>query len=313
MATRVDFLIGCTASGKGAVGLEVARQLGAEILSIDSMKVYRRMDIGTAKPSPERRAAVPHHLLDVVEPSEVFSVARFVEHAGAAIDEITGRGRRVLAVGGTALYLKGLIDGLFEGPSADPEIRREIRARAEREGNEALHAELAAVDPESAARIHRNDMRRIERALEVYRLTGSPISALQTQWDCERTRYDCHIVGLRRDKDDHSRRSNARIKRMIEAGLVDEVRGLLAEPVPMSDQARQALGYAEIIDHLQGDVSLTDAIEAIKIHTRQFAKHQRTWFRRFRQARWVDLAEDDAVDAAVLRVREALERPEESL
>jgi tRNA dimethylallyltransferase len=306
MATRVDFLIGCTASGKGAVGLEVARRLGAEILSLDSMKVYRRMDIGTAKPSPERRAAVPHHLLDVVEPSESFSVARFVALAGAAIDDITGRRKRVLAVGGTALYLKGLIEGLFEGPSADQEIRRELRARADREGNEALHAELAAVDPESAARIHRNDLRRLERALEVYRLTGTPISALQTQWDRERTKYDCHVVGLRRDKDDQNRRSNARVQRMIEAGFVDEVRNLLAEPVPMGDQARQALGYAEIIDHLQSNVPLDDAIEAIKIHTRQFAKHQRTWFRRFRQTRWIDLTEHDAIESTAQRVCEVL-------
>ncbi len=303
---RVDLLIGCTASGKGAVGLHVARRLGAEILSLDSMKVYRRMDVGTAKPSAERRAAVPHHLLDVVEPSESFSVARYVELADAAIADITARGRRVLAVGGTALYFKALVEGLFEGPPADPEIRAEIRARAEREGTETLHAELAAVDPEAASRIHRNDLRRIERAIEVHRLTGTPISRLQTQWDQQTHRFDCHVVGLRRSKEDHSRRSNHRVKRMIEAGFVDEVRSLLAEPEPLSEQARQALGYAEMIEHLEGKTTFEDAVDAIKIHTRQFAKHQRTWFRRFHQTQWIDAAENDSVDSLAQRVLDAL-------
>lgn len=306
MPPRVDFLIGCTASGKSAVAMRVAEALGAEIVSVDSMQVYRRMDIGTAKPSAADRARVPHHLLDVAEPSESFSVGRFVELADAAIADITARGRRVLATGGTALYLKGLMEGLFEGPPADPVVRRQIRARAARDGVEALHTELAAVDPQAAERIHRNDLRRIERALEVYQLTGTPITALQTQWDGAGRRYDGRLIGLRRDKDDQSRRINQRVKQMIDASLVDEVRRLLAEPEPLSPQARQALGYAETIDHLDGKLTLDEATEAIKINTRRFAKHQRTWFRRFPDVTWIDVTDDAPTDAVADRVLAAL-------
>ena len=173
---RVNFLIGCTASGKGRVALALAERLGGEIVSVDSMKVYRRMDIGTAKPSREARAEVPHHLIDVVEPGDAYSLARYVEEADRAIRDIAGRGKPVLAVGGTMLYLRGLTAGVFQGPGADPEFRRALRQRAAREGTPALHAELARLDPTAAERIHANDLRRIERALEVLHLTGTPIS-----------------------------------------------------------------------------------------------------------------------------------------
>lgn len=303
MRPRIDILIGCTASGKGSVALHLARRFDAEILSVDSMKVYRRMDIGTGKPSAQARGAVPHHLLDVAEPSEAFSVARFLTLADAAIADILARSRRVLAVGGTALYLKALTQGLFEGPSADPAIRAEIRRRAEQIGAAALHADLAAVDPEAAERIHPNDLRRVERALEVHRITGAPISQFQTQWDQPEPRYDCRLIGLRRDKDETNRRINARVKRMLDTGLVDEVQSLLAEPAPMGEQARQALGYAEIIDHLTAHTPLDDAVEAIKINTRRFAKHQRTWFRRFPDVHWFDVGPDDQAESLADRIR----------
>lgn len=302
----ITFILGCTGSGKGAAGRCLARQIGAEIISIDSMKVFRRMDIGTAKPTAEAQAETPHHLIDVVEPSEDYSVAQFVKAAGEAIDDVIGRGKTVLCVGGTALYIKALSEGLFEGPSADPAIREALHAKAEREGAPALHAELLRVDPEAAGRIHPNDLRRIVRALEVHELTGQPITELQTQWDKERTVYDCTFIGLRRDKEVQARRTNARVKRMIELGLVEEVAGLLAEPAPLSTTARQALGYAEIIEHLEGKVSLEEAVENIKINTRRFSKAQRTWFKRFRATQWIDVTEEATVESVVSQI-EALE------
>ncbi len=299
MEPTLTFVVGCTGSGKGSLGRELARRTAGEIVSVDSMKVYRRMDIGTAKPSPEARREIPHHLIDVVEPSEEFSVARYVELAEQTIAAVHRRGKPIFVVGGTPLYIKGLSEGLFEGPGANVEIRARLHQTAEQEGQAALYQRLQRVDPDAATRIHPNDLRRIVRALEVYELTGQPISALQTQWDRERTRFDCVFIGLQRGREDQNHRTNERVRRMIEAGLVDEVRALLAESEPLSGTARRALGYAEIIEHLEGKVSLADAVEMIKINTRQFAKAQRTWFKRFRGTDWIDLAEDTtAVEVA---------------
>ncbi len=288
----LTFIIGCTGSGKSGLGRELARRSGGEIISIDSMKVYRRMDIGTAKPSVEVRRKIPHHLIDVVDPSEEFSVARYVELADRAIADIQSRGKPIFVVGGTPLYVKALSEGLFEGPGADRGIRERLRREASEEGGSALHARLEQVDPVSANRIHPNDLRRLVRALEVFELTGRPISELQAQWDRDRTRNECVFVGLRRDKEDQAARINERVRGMIADGLVQEVESLLAETNPLSTAARQALGYAEIIDHLQGGASLADAVEMIKINTRQFAKAQRTWFKRFVGTEWVDLTPD---------------------
>lgn len=301
-------LLGCTAVGKSAVALELARRLDAELLSVDSMQVYRRVNIGTAKPSPADRAAVPHHLIDVVEPAEPFSVARFVELADRAIADITARRKRVLIVAGTPLYLMGLMYGLFDGPSADHEFRRQLRDRADRLGTADLHRELAAVDPDAADRIHPNDYRRIERALEVWHATGRPLSEQQRQWSAENLRYPVTIVGIRRTKEDNARRINARVRTMIADGLVDEVRALLTEPAGLGEQARQALGYAEIIAHLAGEVPLDDAVERIKIHTRRLAKHQRTWFRKFRMTTWLDVTSDEPVESIVERTGRILDR-----
>ena len=295
--TRVHFILGCTAGGKAALGHELARRTGGQILSVDSMKIYRRMDIGTAKPSPEARAEATYHGLDLVEPGESFSVARYVEHADRAIAAIAAAGAVVLAVGGAALYVKSLSEGLFEGPGADAELRGRLAERAEREGLAALHAELARLDPEAGSRIHPNDRKRIFRALEVHALTGQPISRLQEQWGRDRRRYECVFIGLRRSRDDTNRRINARVRRMVEQGLRDEVAALLAEPAGLSPQAAQAVGYAEMIDHLRGGCSLEDAIERIKINTRQLAKQQRTWFRRFGDVHWIDAAQDARAQA----------------
>jgi tRNA dimethylallyltransferase len=294
MAQRVTAILGCTASGKSALGLELAERLGGEVVSIDSMAIYRGLDIGTAKPTPEQRARIPHHLIDVLDPWESFDAARFVRLADRAVEEIHARGRPVIAVGGTLMYFKFFYEGLFAGPSADPQIRAEIRARAAREGVEALHAELAVVDPQAAARIHRHDLRRIERALEVYRLTGRPISALQQQWDRQNLRrpdWQWRLIGLRRGREECNRRINERVKAMVAAGLVEEARRLWSDPRGLSPQARQAVGYAELFEHFEGRCGLEEAIERIKVHTRRLARHQRTWLKRFADARWIEASE----------------------
>jgi len=302
-------LLGCTATGKSAVAMDLARRLGAEILSVDSMQVYRRMDIGTAKPSRQERASIRHHMIDVVEPSESFSVARFVAMADRVLATASAAGQRLVVVGGTPLYLMGLAYGLFDGPAADAGFRQEFRRRAEAHGLPALHAELARVDPQAAERIHPNDAKRIERALEVWRLTGRPLSEQQVQWSGDRMRYPFTVVGIRRDRDDLNRRINARAREMMRQGLLEEVRMLRAEPAGLSEQARQALGYAEIIDHLDGKCDLEEAVERIKIHTRQFAKHQRTWYRKFATAKWVDASVDEPTGAIVDRVMAILHAP----
>jgi tRNA dimethylallyltransferase len=302
----ITVVFGVTGAGKSAVAMALARSIGrAEILSVDSMQVYRRMDIGTAKPTPAEQAAVRHHVIDVVEPSETFSAARYVELAEAAIADMAGRGVATLAVGGTALYLKALTEGLFDGPPADAAIRLELAQRAEREGSAVLHGELARVDAESANRIHPNDLRRIVRALEVYRLTGQPISQLQQQFGRLREGYRFSFVGLRRTLEAESSRINERVWTMMQAGLIEETKRLLAEPAGLSRQARQALGYSQIIEFIDGRTSLTRAVEQIKVATRQFAKHQRTWFRRFPGVHWLEMEEStEPIEAAERIVRE---------
>jgi tRNA dimethylallyltransferase len=294
-------VLGVTASGKGSLAFELARTLGGEIVSIDSMKVYRRMDIGTAKPAAEKRRQIPYHLIDVVEPSEAFSVDRFLDLANASIDAILAGGKPVVAVGGTALYIKTLLFGLFDGPGEDPQIRRRLRDRFSAEGGAVLHEQLRGVDPDAAARIHPNDQRRIVRALEVHELTGQPISSFQQQFASGRMLRDWTILGLRRDKTVESRRIGLRVKRMIDQGLAQEVRSLLAEDKPLSQQARAAIGYAEMIEHLEGRMTLDDAVEKIKVNTRKLAKAQRTWFKTFRQVQWIDVGEEESVESVLSR------------
>jgi tRNA dimethylallyltransferase len=286
-------ILGVTASGKGAIAFDLARKIGAEIISIDSMKVYRRMDIGTAKPSTQHRRQLKYHLIDVVEPNESFSVDRFLELAHAAIEHIKSAQKPIIAVGGTAMYIKALLYGLFEGPGADTEIRQMLRDRMASQGPVKLHRQLAQIDPEAAQKIHPNDARRIVRALEVFKLTGKPISSFQKQFDADQMLNDWKIIGLRRGKSVESHRINARVKRMIDEGLVDEVKSLLAEAEPLSTQARCAIGYAEIIDYLDGKMSLAKAVEKMKVNTRRLAKAQRTWFKTFKEVNWLKIAEDE--------------------
>jgi tRNA dimethylallyltransferase len=291
-------ILGVTASGKGRLAFTLAKSLGAEIISIDSMKVYRRMDIGTAKPPKDARRQVKYHLIDIVEPSDSFSVGAFLDSAYEAIKNIKRRNRAstlrepnipIIAVGGTALYIKAILYGLFEGPSADFSIRAELREQAQAEGLEKLYLQLVEADPAAAQRIHPNDSKRIIRALEVYKITGKPISSLQQQFKAEKTLHNWTVIGLQRQKTDVSSRINKRTKKMIEAGFVDEVKSLLAEEKPLSQQARCAIGYAEMIDYLGGKITLEEATELIKKNTRRLAKNQRTWFKTFKNVNWLDI------------------------
>jgi tRNA dimethylallyltransferase len=279
-------LLGPTASGKTEVSLELAQRHPVEIVSVDSMQVYRGMDIGTAKPTPEQMERVPHHMIDVVEPEERFNAARFRRMALEALEGVRQRGRRPLLLCGTPFYLKALLWGLFEGPGADEEIRARLRQEAEEHGSAHLHRRLAQVDPESAERIDPNDMKRIERALEVYELTGRPISERQDQF--EGAPQISHVsVGLKREREELYERICRRVERMMEEGLVEEVRSLRGRLGP---QAGQAVGYKEIVSYLEDEISLEEATRLIKRNTRHLAKSQISWFGRFPIHRWIEIS-----------------------
>ena len=301
MAGTAEILVilGPTASGKSALAEAVAAEVGAEILSVDSMQVYRGMDVGTAKPTAAERSRVPYHGLDVVDPDQTFTVAKFVELADAAIADCGRRGVPLVATGGTPLYYKALFEGLFDGPPADPAVR----ARLSVEPGDALHRRLAEVDPAAAGRIHANDQKRLVRALEVFELTGRPISSFQTDWADPTPRHPSVRFGLSWDKDVLNRRINARVKSMVADGWADEVRGLLERYGELSPTAGEATGYRELAEHVRGRQSLNDAVEATKIGTRQLARRQTKWFRRFPAVTW--LAGDRPLAEHVAAVRQA--------
>jgi tRNA dimethylallyltransferase len=286
-------LTGPTACGKTALALELAARVGAEIIGLDSMTVYRGMDIGTGKPTPDERTRIPHHLIDVLEPWESLTVAWWLEQAAKACRDITARGKRPLFVGGTPFYLKALLHGLFPGPPANDELRRRLEAEAKNEGNAALHRRLAEVDPRTAARLHPNDVRRVVRAIEVHSLTGKPISDWQQTWDTpaftanpESAPPPVRIpaVVLELPREELYDRINQRVAAMLAAGWLEEVRKLRELPHPLSREARQALGYRDLLAHLDGSgPGWDETTELIRTHTRQFAKRQLTWFRHFSQ------------------------------
>jgi tRNA dimethylallyltransferase len=278
-------LTGPTACGKTALGIDLAEHLGAEIISMDSMAVYRHMDIGTAKPSPADRQRIPHHLIDVRETWESASVAWWLEQAKACCREIEARGKRVLFVGGTPLYLKALLKGLFAGPGANQEIRHALQQEAHTLGSAALHARLTKVDPVSAARLHPNDLRRIIRALEVWQSTNRPLSDWQQQWQNRADGQPTQVVWLDLPRPELYRRIEVRVDRMIADGFVDEARALRGLPFPLGREAAHALGYREIFAFLDAEQSLPQAIERIKTRTRNFAKRQLTWFRNMPECR----------------------------
>lgn len=282
-------LTGPTGSGKSALALDLAERLGAEIIAADSMTLYRGMDIGTAKPSLADRARVPHYLIDVLEPWESANVAWWLQRAEECFADMTRRGKTALFVGGTPFYLKALLCGLFESPPSDVDLRRRLEVEAERDGPEALHARLAAVDAATASRLHANDVRRVVRALEVWHLTGQPISVWQQQnwWEGESPRFPpgaCLVLDVPRPE--LYFRINQRVERMFADGWVDEVRRLRELSRPLSREASVALGYREIAEYLDGRRSLAETIAEVQLRTRQFAKRQLTWFRALPGCEW---------------------------
>ena len=283
---RACYLTGPTASGKTAVGVELALRLEAEVICLDSMTLYRGMNIGTAKPTIAERKGVPHHLIDVIDPSRNASVAEYRALAAEKIGEIESRGNVPLFVGGTPLYLKALLRGLFEGPSADPSIRETLEREALEQGAEALHARL---DPETAARLHKNDIRRIIRALEVQTLTGESISKRQVEHETPAP-PSVPVFALARPRRELYDRINLRVDLMFESGLIEEARALLNRADPIASAPAQAVGYREVFDYLEGRITLASAIEQTKSRTRRFAKRQETWFRSLEEIEPVSVA-----------------------
>jgi len=281
-------LVGATATGKSALALALAeRDPSWELVTVDSMQVYRGMDVGTAKPTAAERAAVPHHLLDVADPWEDYDVARYQADARAAIADIEARGRRALLVGGTALYLRAVVDDLTL-PGQYPDVRAELDAEPDTEG---LHARLAALDPTAAARMEPSNRRRVVRALEVTLGSGRPFSSFGPGLD-QHPPTGFALVAVRRDHAELDRRIHERYDAQLAAGFLDEVRALLAAERPLSRTAAQALGYKELAAHLRGGCTLEEALELARTRTRRFARRQEKWFRRDPRIAWVDLDGD---------------------
>ncbi|MEM7199438.1 MAG: tRNA (adenosine(37)-N6)-dimethylallyltransferase MiaA [Planctomycetota bacterium] len=293
-------LTGATATGKTALALVAAEALGAEIVSMDSMTIYRRMDVGTAKPSAAERARVRHHLIDVVDPSEDFDVQRWCAAADAAVAEIRGRDRVPLFVGGTPLYLMAYFKGLLASPPADASLRAALEAREAAEPG-CLHQELQRRDPESADRIHRNDRRRLVRALEVLQLTGVPISAQQTDWEARGWRRPCRIVALHRPREELRARIRARTMGMLTEGLLAEV-AAIRDSGGFSRQAAGAIGYAECLAFLAGRLKDEEELRnRIRRATHRLVRKQTTWLRRLTEVRWLDADADAGELLATLR------------
>ena len=299
MKSPLICIVGPTAVGKTEIAIQLAQYLDAEIVSLDSRQIYRKMDIGTAKPTPDQQGAVPHHLIDCVDMDQPFSVAEYQRLADSAIEEVRERGKQAMAVGGAGLYFRGLVDGLFDGPGADAEIRAKLQREADEHGNVALHDRLRQCDPESANRVHPNNRVKVIRALEVYELTGKPISALQQQWQMNEPRYSFRAFGLNMPRETLYRQIEDRVDQMVEVGLIEEVKGLLDQGYPRNCVAMQSFGYKELIEYLDGIRTVDEAIALLKQNTRRFAKRQLTWFCNDPRIEWLDISEFSSMDGIV--------------
>jgi tRNA dimethylallyltransferase len=290
----VPVIFGSTAVGKTQLSIELAQKINGEIISADSMQVYRGLDIGTAKPTLEERQGIPHHLIDIKNPDEEWTVSDFIRESKKAEVISKKNGKTPIIVGGTGLYLWSLLEGFaFPITPAD----KDVRARLENEPVSALYSRLSAIDPKAAAKIHANDKKRIIRALEVYEVTGKPISQLQEsrQPKAESRKQEYTLIGLDLPREELYARINQRVDSMIAKGLVEEVKGLLAKGYTKDLRSMQALGYKEAIEHLEGRWTLGQMTEELKKRTRNFARRQMTWFRRFHDVKWFSPAEKDAI------------------
>ncbi len=303
------FLTGPTSSGKTRLAIELAKRLDADIFSLDSMAIYRSMDIGTAKPSPQQRAEVTHHLLDIVDPTESYSVSSYVTRAHELAAKVLGSGRRVLFCGGTPLYLKSLLRGLFLGPEADWEFRDSVEKDIEKYGEEAFRDRLMQVDPLLAHKLHPHDHRRAIRALEVARITGRPLSHWQQQFETPSRK--CPVAVLQLDRAWLHERINSRVDAMLIEGLVEEVKQLQASYTELGRTARQAVGYREVLEHFEGGTTIEEMTELIKAHTRQFARRQEIWFRGLSELQGIKVTTESSVETladAAIKIFESISK-----
>lgn len=298
MVPVFKILAGPTASGKSGVAMFLAERSGASILSIDSMKLYRGLDIGTGKPTAAERARVPHFLIDTKAPHESASVAEFLQKAERLIREVP----KLIGEGGTALYLKALTEGLFEGPPKNIELRAKLESEAAAVGSEVLHERLARIDPRAAGKILPSDPRRIVRALEIVELTGKPVGAGQQAWGEARKDIDVRIACLDLPRPALYARIDRRVQAMLDAGWVHECRRLMALSPPLSREAQQALGYKTLFAHLRGEMTLDEARERICFDTHHFARRQIQWFKKLPKTKFVAVTDDDSVEKIAERV-----------
>ena len=284
-------IVGPTATGKTAASIKLARQLNGEIISADSMQIYRRMDIGTAKTSLKERQGIPHHMIDIIDPDEQYSVALFREKAEKHILDIVSRGKIPVMVGGTGLYVRAVIDQYsFTQTGIDTGLRTRLNKMAESEGSPAVHSLLEKVDPHTAARLHPNNLKRVIRAIEVYYKTGKPFSILQAEDSLKAEKYNLFMFGLKMNREDLYFRIGKRVDKMIADGLVEEVNKLLKDGCSPELTSMQGLGYKEIVPYLKGLTSLEEAISTLKRNTRRYAKRQITWFGHDPRVNWLDTA-----------------------
>ena len=309
MSKKIVVICGPTASGKTALSIALAKAFDGEVVSADSMQIYRGMDIGTAKPTREEMDGVPHHMLDVAEPGEQYSVSRYVEEATACVEDILARGKLPIVCGGTGLYIDGLIRGTdYQPAGTDNGIREELEKEWEEQGGEAMMARLAQVDPDSAARLHLSDKRRILRALEVWLATGETITVHNARTKAIPPRFDAVMIGLNTEpRDILYGRIDRRVGVMLEQGLLQEVRDLL-EAGLLEGTAAQAIGYKELLAHFRGEMTLEDAADLIRQKSRNYAKRQLTWFRRDERVKWIVYNAPQAAQAVLQEATEYLQQ-----
>ncbi|MGE5253080.1 MAG: tRNA (adenosine(37)-N6)-dimethylallyltransferase MiaA [Planctomycetaceae bacterium] len=298
---RFVAILGPTATGKSSLALHLAEKFGGEIISADSVQVYRGLDIGSAKPSAEDRRRIAHHLIDILDPDQGYSASAFREQAGEIIRRLWRGNSPVFVAGGTGLYLKVLSRGLFRGPGGDPRVRKALRHKAETEGSASLHKELTQWDPETASRIHPRDTFRLIRALEVYSLSQKPISQFQKEHGFRENPYQILKIGLKCEREELYRRIESRVDEMMKKGWPDEVRSLLEKGYSAGLKSLQSLGYKRLVSHLSGEIDLDRAVQLIKQDTRRFAKRQITWFKADPEIRWFSASRESygAIEAAV--------------
>jgi tRNA dimethylallyltransferase len=291
-------IVGPTAVGKSAVAIELAERIGGEIVSCDSRQVYKYLDIGTAKPTKAERKRVPHHLIDMVTPDEEFNAFLYAQKARQTISGIHNKKKVPILIGGSGLYTKAVIDGIFPGVGKSESIRKKL----EKSTSATLHKRLRKIDAETAERLHPNDKLRIIRALEVYQLTGEPISAFQSALSPKRPGYNLMLIGLRRQRSELYQRINERVEGMLTKGLIEEVKDLIKKGFSQDLLASRGLGYKEIIGYLKGEYDLAEAIRLLKRNTRRFAKRQITWYNQEERIHWIEVKGGDSAPAIALRI-----------